>query len=139
MKEFKRSAGVLVKTNNKVLLCKRSPKESMPGLWSIPMGNIESEESPLDAALREFKEETDIELPKSLELISFINKYKSDQKTKKGLIYVFYYESQKEISPNLDNAKDGHEHTECGYFTKNSLPETKNNEQLVKIINKVLK
>ena len=138
MKEFKRYAGVLVKNKNKVLLCKRAPKESMPGVWSIPSGHIEEGESPLDGALREFEEETNIKLPNKLQLIGFINRYKKD-KTKKGMVYVFYYESDKELTPDLNKAKDGHEHTECMYFTKNDIPETRDNEQLGKIIEKVLK
>ena len=32
-----------------------------PGLWSCPAGGIEPGETPLDAALREFWEETDVE------------------------------------------------------------------------------
>ena len=139
MKEFKRYAGVLVKNKNKVLLCKRAPKESMPGVWSIPSGHIEEGESPLDGALREFEEETNIKLPSKLQLISFINRYKKDLKTKKGMVYVFYYDSEKELIPDLDKAKDGHEHTECAYFSKNDIPETRDNEQLTKIIEKVLK
>ncbi len=137
MKEFKRYAGVLVKNKNKVLLCKRSPKESMPGIWSIPSGHIEEGETPLDGALREFKEETDLTLPNKLELVGFINRYKKD-KTKKGMVYVFYYESDKKLIPDLTKAKDGHEHTKCGYFTKDEVPETRDNEQLGKIIQKVL-
>ena len=137
MKEFKRYAGVLVKNKNKVLLCKRAPKESMPGVWSIPSGHIEEGESPLDGAFREFEEETNIKLPNKLQLIGFINRYKKD-KTKKGMVYVFYYESDKELTPDLTKAKDGHEHTECGYFTKDEVPETRGNEQLGKIIQKVL-
>lgn len=139
MKEFKRYAGVLVKNKNKVLLCKRSPKESMAGVWSIPSGHIEDGETPLDGAIREFKEETNIGLPNKLELVGFINKYKKDQTTKRGMVYVFHYDSDKELIPDLDKAKDGHEHTECRYFSENEMPNTKNNEQLVKIIQKILK
>ena len=86
MKEFKRYAGVLVKNKNKVLLCKRAPKESMPGVWSIPSGHIEEGESPLDGAFREFEEETNIKLPNKLQLIGFINRYKKD-KTKNVSIH----------------------------------------------------
>ena len=67
MNDFKRYSGVLVKHKDKVLLCKRSKKESLPGQWSIPSGKIEKKEIPLDAAYREFKEETDITLPKTID------------------------------------------------------------------------
>jgi ADP-ribose pyrophosphatase YjhB (NUDIX family) len=139
MGEFKRYSGVLVKHKNKVLLCKRSKEETLPGQWSIPSGKIESGEIPLEAALREFKEETDIQLPKKLDLIGLINKYKQDGKTKRGLIFVYYLESKKELIPDLENAQDGFEHSECGYFSLENLPLNKNNTQLEKIIKKVLK
>ena len=29
---------------------------------------------------------------------------------------------EKELLPDIENAKDGHEHKECNYFTKNNLP-----------------
>jgi len=119
-------------------LCKRSPKESMPGVWSIPSGHIEEGESPLDGALREFEEETNIKLPNKLQLIGFINRYKKD-KTKKGMVYVFYYESDKELIPDLTKAKDGHEHTECGYFSINEIDEYSTGTQLFKLIQNILK
>lgn len=139
MQEFKRSSGIIVKYNDKVLLCKRSPKETYSGEWSIPAGGIEGTESPFDCALREFKEETDINLPKKLDLVGFINKYKKDGSTKKGIIYVYFHQADREYKPNLLKAKDGHEHTECGYFDINELPIDENNDQLLKILKKVLK
>ena len=74
MGEFKRYSGVLVKHKNKVLLCKRSKEETLPGQCSIPSGKIESGEIPLEDAWREFKEERDIQLPKKLDLMGLINK-----------------------------------------------------------------
>jgi len=139
MNDFKRYSGVLVKHKDKVLLCKRSKKESLPGQWSIPSGKIEKNEIPLDAAYREFKEETDITLPKTIDLIGLINKYKNDGKTKRGLVFVYYLDSKSKLIPDLEKAQDGFEHTECGYFGLDDLPLSKNNIQLEKIIKKVLK
>ena len=139
MSEFKRYSGVILKSNDKVLMCKRAPEESLPGIWSIPSGHIEGNETPKDAALREFKEETNISLPNDISLVGFINKYKKDGSTKNGLIYVFLHEGDREYKPNLKKAKDGHEHTECDYFTKETLPKEKNNNELFKIIKKILK
>lgn len=136
--EFKRYSGVLLKHGDKVLLCKRSSKESMPNQWSLPSGHIEGKELPSDAALREFYEETNIKLEDKLNLIGFINKYKNDGVTKRGLMYVFSTETKKEIEPNLERAKDGHEHSKCGYFSKEDLPVNKNNKQLIDIIKKIL-
>lgn len=139
MKEFKRYSGVILKHNDEVLLCKRSPEESLPNQWSLPSGHIEGKESPMEAAVREFKEETNIKLPSKLDLIGFINRYQKDGVTKKGMMYVFYFNSEKKLQPNLEKAKDGHEHTKCQYFTKKNLDITKENDQLLKLIQKVLK
>ena len=125
-------SGVLVKCKNKVLLCKRSPKESRPNTWSIPCGHIEKEESPIDAAIREFKEETYINLVKPDKLLDFI------ETSNGGLLYVFYKEINKEIKPNLEKAKSGHEHSECGYFDLDTLPIKNKKEDLYKIISKIL-
>lgn len=139
MVKFKRYSGIIVKDDNKVLLCKRSPDESMPNVWSIPSGMIEGNETPIQAALREFNEETSIVLPDKIKLVGFINKYDKDQTTKRGLIYVYLHETNKTITPDLDKAKDGHEHSKCGYFSIKDLPFDKKNDQLEKIIKKVLK
>lgn len=139
MSDFKRYSGILVKHRNKVLLCKRSENESLPGQWSIPSGKIEDGELPIQAAIREFKEETNIKIQDDIDLIGLINKYKNDGQTKKGLIFVYHLDSDKKIIPNLEKAQDGFEHTKCGYFSKETLPLSKKSEQLNKIIKKVLK
>ena len=139
MTKFKRYSGIIIKDNDKVLLCKRSPDESMPNIWSIPSGMIENNETPVEAALREFNEETNVVLPNELKLVGFINKYDKDKTTKRGLIYVYLHETNETITPNLEKAKDGHEHSKCGYFSVKDLPFNKKNEQLEEIIKKVLK
>ena len=60
MRKFRKSAGVIIKHGDEVLLCKRSPEETLPNIWSIPAGGIESGESPGQAAIREVFEETNI-------------------------------------------------------------------------------
>jgi ADP-ribose pyrophosphatase YjhB (NUDIX family) len=135
MGKFKTYSGVILKVKNEFLLCKRSPDKSFPNEWSLPSGHIEDGESQLNAAYREFEEETNIELPKNLELVGLINKYKTDGTTKKGIVYVFLSDCDKKYIPDLELAKDGYEHTACKYFTKKTLPKSKNNRQLIKIIN----
>jgi len=139
MIKFKRYSGIIVKNKDKVLLCRRSPDESMPNVWSVPSGMIEGDETPVQAALREFNEETNIVLPDKIKLVGFINKYDKDQTTKRGLIYVYLHETSKTITPDLNKAKDGHEHSKCGYFSIKDLPFDQKNDQLEKIIKKVLK
>ena len=38
-------------------------------------------------------------------------------------MYVFGTDVKDEIHPDLENAIDGEEHTECGYFGMDELPE----------------
>lgn len=128
--------GVLIKSKNKVLLCKRAPKNTLPNIWSIPCGHLEKGEPPIVGAKREFYEETNIKLD-NINLIGFMNKVKSGEKVKNKLIYVFFHESEEEITPDLNNAKDGREHSECRYFNLENIP-TSTDEQLYKIIKKVL-
>lgn len=48
----------LVAPTGRVLLLRRSPLVSQPGLWSVPAGRVEPGEDVLAAALRELAEET---------------------------------------------------------------------------------
>ncbi|WP_296144342.1 NUDIX domain-containing protein [uncultured Flavobacterium sp.] len=64
---MKMSAGILVykKVNNEILFFLAHPggpfwKNKDIGAWSIPKGELNSEENTFDAAIREFKEETGI-------------------------------------------------------------------------------
>lgn len=139
MTDFKRYSGILLKNKDKVLLCKRSPGETLANQWSLPSGHMEGKETPSEAALREFYEETNIKLKNDIDLVGFINKYKKDGVTKRGLMYVFKSEVKSEILPDLKLAKDGHEHTKCRYFSENEIPVGKNNEQLLEIIKKILR
>ena len=74
MKKIKKWAGIVLKHGEEVLMCKRSPQKSMPNIWSIPSGHIEDGESPGVAAIREFYEETNIEIGTQIDLIGFVNK-----------------------------------------------------------------
>jgi ADP-ribose pyrophosphatase YjhB (NUDIX family) len=139
MKKFERYSGIIVKNKDKVLLCKRAPNKSLPNIWSIPSGHIEDGESPGQAAIREFFEETNIEIPTDIELVGFLNKYRKDGETKKVMVYVFFKETKEQVKPDLEKALDGHEHTECRFFTKENLPNEKGNEDLMKIIKNILK
>ena len=68
-------------------------------------------ETPLEGALREFTEETQIILNGTPEFVKAYNKPNG------GKIHIFKLEGEKRFIPHLD-----HEHTDWGYFTKDKLP-----------------
>lgn len=111
-------SGVILKYKDKCLLCKRNGEDSHPNQWFIPTGKIERGETPREAAVRELYEETDFELSENdIDFIGTIPVIENGDKSDKDFIYVFMSELSDEILPDLDSAKDGHEHTKCGYFT----------------------
>jgi len=133
----KRYSGIIVKSNNKVLLCKRNNQGSLPGEWSIPGGKLEIDETPIDGAIREFYEETNFEITKPITLCGMLKRYTRGGESVKGLMYTFLMETDSEIIPDLENAMDGSEHTECGYFTYDELP-SPIGDQLKKLIKIIL-
>ena len=60
-RDHKIAAGVLVEHNGKVLLVRRrlNPRK---GMWSFPAGFVEFDEDPAEAAVRECREETGLEV-----------------------------------------------------------------------------
>lgn len=120
MKEY---AGIVVRVDNKCLMCKRASFHNfLPNVWSIPSGHLEEGETPRDGAIREFIEETNMEVNNIKYVSAIIN---SDRKgNPESKMYVFVMNLSDEVLPNLKRAKDGHEHTECKYFSKDELPQT---------------
>ena len=136
--KYKQYSGVLIRFEDKVLLCKRNAYESLPGEWSVPCGHQEPNEDKLTCAVRELYEETMIEVsPSDLSYIGGIKRYNRDTTKLKGVMSLFLYDVNEEVLPDLDNAPDGEEHTNCGYFTVDNLPSPLGNE-LKGIILKVL-
>jgi ADP-ribose pyrophosphatase YjhB (NUDIX family) len=124
--EKKRYAGVMVKCKDKILLCKRNNLGSFPGMWSIPGGKLEENETTQEGAKREFFEETNVDInDKEITFIGLIPRHTRDGKKVKGLMYVYLLEVEEPIIPDLENAIDGEEHTDSGYFTLDEIkPET---------------
>ena len=138
-RKLNKFSGILVRCKDKFLLCKRSPDNSLPNIWSVPGGGIEDGEKPKETAIREFYEETDIDLSgeaDNIKLIEVINTYDKNGDIK-GLMYIYFYDSDVEIYPDLENAKDGDEHSECGYFNVDDLPFNNHKDPLFKIILKL--
>lgn len=125
-------AGILVKSDNKVLLCKRCSKCNLPNVWSIPSGRVEKGETAIDGARREFFEETDVKI-KNIRLLGMFR-----SRTGQGLVYVYLHETNKKIKPDLDEAKDGKEHTSCDYFSLDEINVKQTTPELLELIKKVL-
>ena len=139
MKEYKRYVGVLVKVGDKCLLCKRNKKGSFPGMWSVPAGKIEDSEGTRSAAVREFKEETDLDInPDLLKFNGILPRQTRDGKHFKGLMFLYTYSTDEVLTPDLENAKDGEEHTECRYFTKDGLENIETGEKMKKMLQKLM-
>ena len=138
MSKSKRYGGILVKVGDECLLCKRNNKGDLPGKWSIPAGGIDNGEHPLVGAKREFFEETNHKIDGDIKLVGFLRRTKRDGRKDKGLLYLFKFDSDEKIIPDLENASDGDEHTECGYFNISNLPIDDKNDQLYKIIKNIL-
>jgi len=68
--KVKTTAGVIIKKKNKILLIKRAVK-LFRNKWCLPGGHIEANETAIQAAKREIKEETNL----SLRNLKFFNYY----------------------------------------------------------------
>ena len=124
--EKKRYVGVMVKCKDKILLCKRNNLGSFPGMWSIPGGKLEENETTQEGAKREFFEETAVDInDKEITFIGLVPRHTRDGKKVKGMMYVYLLNVEEPIIPDLVNAIDGEEHTDTGYFTLDEIkPET---------------
>lgn len=130
----KRYVGVIVKCGDKFLICKRNDESLGQGEWSIPAGRIEHGEEIKISARREFFEETSININNlELEFAGIIPRYTRDGSKMKGLMYTYIINVDKQLIPDLEEAIDGHEHTDCGYFTINDMKNMKINTFLYKL------
>ena len=136
----KRYVGVAVKCNGKLLLCKRNNEGSFPGMWSIPGGKLEENETTQEGAKREFFEETAIDIDdKEITFVGVIPRHTRDGKKIKGLMYVYLLEVETCLEPDLVNAIDGEEHTDWGYFSHDEVTPEKSGEYMHKLAEVILK
>ena len=106
--------GVAVISEGQVLCVKRSETQGKyPNFWSVPMGGVENGETFREGAARELKEETMLDInPKSLVYLGTIKDGVYNR-----LCKVYKAEMDGKPEPTLD-----HEHTDWGYYDKDSLP-----------------
>jgi ADP-ribose pyrophosphatase YjhB (NUDIX family) len=135
----KRYVGVAVKHQNKLLLCKRNNQGSFPGMWSIPGGKLEENETTQEGAKREFFEETSLNINDvELTFVGLIPRHTRDGKKVKGFMYVYLLNTESPMYPDLVNAIDGEEHTECGYFPIEEIKPETSGEYLYKLAEIIL-
>ncbi|MEV0253590.1 NUDIX hydrolase [Streptomyces sp. NPDC050732] len=77
-----RLAAAVVMHRHRVLLVRRSRTERfLPGVWGVPCGKLEPEESPGDGVLRELKEETGLlgQVLRKVGESSFVSTYRGHE------------------------------------------------------------
>ena len=87
-----KSAGIVIIWDNKILLC-HPTNGSWNNSYSFPKGHLEKNETPLEAAIRETKEEIGVKIdPKDLQKEKHTIEYKDKQgRTYKKVYYYLYY------------------------------------------------
>ena len=106
--------GVAIVSEGQILLVKRSKTQGKyPNFWSVPSGGVEIGETFREGAARELKEETMLDInPKNLVYLGTIKDGKYNRLSK-----LYKAEMDGKPEPTLD-----HEHSEFGYYDKDSLP-----------------
>ena len=97
---------------------------------------MDNGEEPKEAAAREFYEETDNEVSVD-DLVFRAVMPKSKTGKTKGLMYIYVLEPNEKIYPDLENAEDGYEHSECRYFQVHKLDRMEMGTNLYKVVRKI--
>ncbi len=101
--------GSIVECDEKILLCKRAIKPRV-GYWTLPSGYMENDETILEAAIRETKEETNV-LVKEMHLYIVFSCPNINQ-----VYFIFRGKTQNK------NACSTEESLESKYFQKQEIP-----------------
>jgi mutator protein MutT len=105
---------IILDTSGKVLLMRRSKDDTTrPGEWDFPGGGLEESESPLDAVVREAKEEAGLTLQRdALKLVYATTSLSIDDPVQSFNRFVFAAALPEGQVPQLS-----HEHEEFGWFS----------------------
>jgi ADP-ribose pyrophosphatase YjhB (NUDIX family) len=112
---------LLIVKDDKILLMKRTVKDSMDGMYALVAGKMDSYESPRQAAIREAKEEVGISiLVEDLEHILTVHHANTNYKTEKIDVVEFYFKLEKwEGVPQILEPDKA---SELDFFPLNDLP-----------------
>jgi 8-oxo-dGTP pyrophosphatase MutT (NUDIX family) len=121
---MKKSCGIIVLFENKIMLC-HPTNSKWEGTYGIPKGGIDTGESELDCAVREFFEETGIKIKKERLEPGIILPYK-DKKTgtlyKEVHLFTHRIEYLAEIGLDIEIVPQSQLQIEeidwCGFLTK---------------------
>lgn len=111
--QWKVSSGCLVEKNNALLLVKRAT-EPWLGCWYLPAGYVEIDETPMQAAFRETKEETGL----TVKVQSLFGVYLIDDDPRGKGILILY---RAEVTGGRFTSNP--EISEIGYFSPSAIPE----------------
>lgn len=109
--------GIYIRRDGKLLLGKRKG-EYGTGTWGAPGGKLEMWEEPADAALREVREETGLEI-QNLRFVGFVND--PDRENGTHYVTISYVADWKSGVPIPEKGK----FEEWCWFAENELPEAK--------------
>ncbi len=113
-------AAIMLIKDNQIFLVKRRNTDWANNLWSIPGGLLEENETLINAAAREAREELGVEIrTETLQLVHVIHVRKSTTNTKD--ILGFYFMTNQWFGTAMNN--EPHRHSDAAWFSLDSLPE----------------
>lgn len=109
--------GLIFNSFSQILIVKRSPNDSHPGVWEMPGGALEINEQPQQGALREIKEETNLNV-NIFYTISTTSSF-SEKQPEVQVVRISFLCSV----ANPASLKLNHEHTEYKWVNPNNITE----------------
>ena len=116
---YRVSVEIILMHNERILLTKRSLEAVVaPGVWNVPAGKVKFTEIPVEAAIREVKEETNMDLQglKEIHVRTFEGQTASEPIYR--LIYTYVV---KVTEQQLKNFQLNEEHSESRWITRKEL------------------
>ena len=116
---YRVSVEIILMHEERILLAKRSTEvEVAPGVWNVPAGKVKFNEIPAAAAIREVKEETNMDL----EGLKEIHVRTFERQTASEPIYRLIYTYMVNVSEQqLENFQLNDEHSESRWITREEL------------------